>query len=349
MTLAPLFTPFRLSSRLTLPNRIVLAPCTRNRATADLSPTPGTIAHYVARADAGLLITEAVLIQPGIQGFIGTPGLFLDSHERAWAQVADGVHKNGGRIFMQLWHPGRMSHSHFARTAPRSASDVLDPALRRASGGAELYHERPVPLAASEVREVIAAYARCAARAIGAGFDGVEVHGANGYLPEQFWRAHTNRRTDEWGGSAGKRARFMIEVVTACAEAVGPERVGLRLSPAAYFSEMRYSESDNDALKHILSTLAGTGLAYVHTGVVEDETVDYLKGTSTEFLRRHWPETLVGNGAFTPGFAAEGIQSGAFELAAFGRAFLANADLVSRLAGGMPLKPYSRAILDGFR
>lgn len=348
MTLDPLFQPYALTSRLTLANRIVLAPCTRNRATRDLSPTPGAVAHYADRAQAGLLITEAVLILPGIQGYLDTPGLFLDSHERAWARVADGVHARGGRIFLQLWHPGRMTHSHFAKATPRSASDVLDPARRRQAGGVELYNEKPEPLSADEIAGVIAAYADCARRALRAGFDGVEIHGANGYLPEQFWRAHTNRRNDAWGGTPAKRARFAIEVVAACADAVGAERVGLRLSPAAYFSEMRHSDTDNEALVDILTAIRGQGLAYVHTGVVEDGHIGYLSGTSTEFLRRHWAGTLIGNGGYSPEFAASGVVSGAFELAAFGKAFLANADLVERLQTGTALRPYSRAVLDGF-
>lgn len=348
MTLDALFRPYRLTPRLTLPNRIVLAPCTRNRATADLSPTPGAARHYGERADAGLLITEAVLILPGIQGFIDTPGIFLDSHQRAWAGVADAVHDRGGRIFLQLWHPGRMSHSHFAGTAPRSASDVLDPARRRQVGGLELYHERPWPLSGAEIGAVIAAYAAAARRAIAAGFDGVEIHAANGYLPEQFWRAHTNRRTDAWGGTAAGRARFTIEVAGACAQAVGAGRVGIRLSPAAYFSEMKYSEGDNDALDLILSKLSECGLAYVHTGVVTDDPVGYLGGTSTAYLRRRWAGTLIGNGGYTPEFAAEGIDRGDFDLAAFGKLFLANPDLVARLSAGADLAPYSRAVLDGF-
>lgn len=348
MTLAPLFRPCQLTPRLRLPNRIVLAPCTRNRATPDLSPTDGAVAHYADRAAAGLLITEAVLIAPGIQGYIDTPAIFTDAHQTAWGRVAAGVHDRGGRIFLQLWHPGRMAHSHFSGAPPRSASDVLDPALRRQVGGLELYNERPVPLGGDEVRAVIAAYAAAAGRAVAAGFDGVEIHGANGYLPEQFWRAHTNRRTDEWGGSTEARARFPLEVVAACADAVGADRVGLRLSPAAYFSEMRYTEGDNATLIHILSTLAQTGLAYVHCGVVTDDPVDYLGATSSQFLRRHWPGKLIGNGGYSPEFAADGIAESNFDLAAFGKLFLANPDLVDRLANDEPLLPYSRAVLDRF-
>ncbi len=347
-TLAPLFEPFTLAPGLELPNRIVLAPCTRNRATPDKGPTPGAVAHYASRAAAGLLITEAVLISPGIQGYLDTPGIWTDAHEAGWARVAEGVHAAGGRIFLQLWHPGRMAHPHFTGVPPRAPSAVLDPARRRQVGNFELYHEEPVAMTAAQIDEALDDYAAATRRALRAGFDGVEIHGANGYLPEQFWRRHTNRRTDLWGGTADRRARFTVELCARLAAIAGAHRVGLRLSPAAYFSEMRHSPGDNAALDLILARIAPLGLAYVHTGVVTDDAVDYLHGTSTEYLRARWPGVLVGNGGYTPGRAAGLVAAGACELAAFGKLFLANPDLVDRLRDGEPLRPYSRAVLDAF-
>lgn len=345
--LAPLFQPFTLTARLTLPNRILLAPCTRNRATPDLAPTEGTVAHYAARAAAGLLITEAVLISPGIQGYVDTPGIFTDAQQAAWARVAAAVHDRGGRIFLQLWHPGRMAHSHFHGVPPRAPSAVFDPGPRRQTR-ITLEHEPPVPLTEPEILGILAAYETAALRAVAAGFDGVEIHGANGYLPEQFWRMHTNRRTDGWGGTPERRARFTVEICRRLAAAIGAERVGLRLSPAAYFSEMKYTPGDNLALDVILARVAPLGLAYVHTGIVNDEPVDYLGGTSTEYLRARWPGVLIGNGGYTPERAAALVRSGACELVAFGKLFLANSDLVERLAAGREPVPYSRAVLDTF-
>lgn len=347
--LKPLFEPFSLTSRLELPNRILLAPCTRNRATEDLSPTPGAVDHYASRASAGLLITEATLITAQTQGYLDTPGIFLDSHERAWAKVADGVHEAGGRIFLQLWHTGRMAHSHYAKTEPRSASAVFDPAKRRQTGNLQLYNEPPLAMTETEIGEAIANYARAASRAASAGFDGIEIHGANGYLPEQFWRQHTNRRNDEWGGTAKKRARFTLEAVGACADAIGADRVGIRLSPAAYFSNMAYTDGDNESLEIILGSLGGYGIAYVHSGIVEDEPFDYLGGTSSEYLRAKWTGTLIGNGAYTPIAAAKGIANGTFDLAAFGKLFLANPRLPEQIAAGEELQTYSRELLKDFR
>ncbi len=344
---AALFQPFDLTPSLRLPNRIVLAPCTRNRALEDLSPTLGAADHYASRAAAGLLITEAVLISHGVQGYVDTPGIYTDAHQDAWSRVAKAVHERGGRIFMQLWHTGRMAHSHFHGVAPRAPSVVFDPGPRRQTR-VTLEHEPPIALREAEILGIMDDYEQAALRAVGAGFDGVEIHGANGYLPEQFWRMHTNRRSDGWGGTPERRARFSIEVCTRLAAAVGADRIGLRLSPMAYFSEMKYTFGDNLALDVILARLAGLGLAYVHTGIVDDKPEPVLGGTSNEYLRTRWPGALVANGALTPETGAAMVASGRAELVSFGKLFLANPDLPERLAQGMPLASYSRAMLDGF-
>lgn len=345
--LSALFEPFDLTPQLRLPNRIVLAPCTRNRALDDKSPTPGAVDHYAARAAAGLLVTEAVMIRPGIQGYVDTPGIYTDAHQDAWARVADAVHARGGRIFLQLWHLGRMAHSHFNGVPPQAPSVVFDPGPRRQTR-VTLEHEPPVALTEAEIAGILDDYEAAARRAMAAGFDGVEIHGANGYLLEQFWRRHTNRRTDAWGGTAERRARFAVEVCRRVAAAVGAERTGLRLSPAAYFGEMKYCEGDNQALETVLSRIAPLGLAYIHTGVVEDPPLDYLGDTSNGWLRKRWAGVLIANGALTPERAAGMVAGGAAEFAAFGKLFLANPDLVSRLRDGAPLVPYTRAVLDAF-
>jgi 2,4-dienoyl-CoA reductase-like NADH-dependent reductase (Old Yellow Enzyme family) len=346
--LGALFEPYRLNAALTLKNRILLAPCTRNRAEPDLAPTRGAIRHYAERAACGLLITEATIIARHVQGYVDTPGIFLDSHVERWSQVTDAVHRAGGSIFLQLWHPGRMAHSYYSGAQPLAPSAVLDEAARRQSRGVQLHHEMPREMTESEIAEAISQYRSAAHKARKAGFDGVEIHGANGYLPEQFLRLHTNRRSDAWGGSPSRRARFTLEVVDACSEAFGPERVGLRLSPAAYFSEMRYTPGDNDAFLAVFESLNARKIAYLHTGIVEDDQVHYLDGTSSAYLRRHYSGTLIGNGGYTAPAAAAHIRAGVFDLVAFGKLFLANPDLVERLHTGSPLQPYSRALLDHF-
>jgi N-ethylmaleimide reductase len=341
-----LFQPLLLG-RMQLPNRIVLAPCTRNRALADLSPTAGAIDYFAARADAGLLITEATLITPQAQGFLDTPGIFLDQHVRPWAAVTDAVHRRGGRIFLQIWHTGRVAHSHFQGAVPMGPSAVLDHALRHQVGGLEIYNEMPVVMSEQQIGEAIRQFGAACVRADQAGFDGVEIHGANGYLPEQFLRQHTNLRTDDWGGSEARRARFTLEVVDACCAAIGPARVGLRLSPAGTFSEMQWTPGDNETYELLIDAVRQRDLAYLHTGITEDDHFDRLGATSTGFLRQRWHGPLIGNGGYTPAAAAANIAAGAFDLIAFGKLFIANPDLVERLSAGRPPLPYRREMLDG--
>jgi len=343
-----LFQPFQLG-RLQLPNRIVLAPCTRNRALADLSPTAGAIDYFAARAEAGLLVTEATLITPLAQGFLDTPGIFLESHVRPWAAVTDAVHRRGGRIFLQVWHTGRVAHSHFKGAVPMGPSAVLDPALRHQVGGLEIYNEMPVVMTEQQINEAIRQFGAACVRADQAGFDGVEIHAANGYLPEQFLRQHTNRRTDAWGGSEARRARFTLEVVDACCAAVGAARVGLRLSPAGTFSEMQWTPGDNETYELLIDEARQRDLAYLHAGITEDDHFDRLGATSSGFLRQRWQGALIGNGGYTPAAAAANIAAGAFDLIAFGKLFIANPDLVARLRAGQTLAPYHRAVLDTLR
>ena len=342
-----LFKPLDLGAGLVLPNRLVLAPCTRNRATADLGPSEGAADYYAARADAGLLITEAVLVTREAQGYLDTPGLFADSHVPGWARVCDAVHARGGRIFAQLWHTGRIAHSHWAKVQPVAPSAVLDPILRRQAGGVELYNEMPRALQTQEIPSVIDLFRQAARRARAAGFDGVEIHGANGYLIEQFLRQHTNRRDDEWGGP--DRLRFALAVVQACLDEWGPHRVGLRLSPFPDFGEMRWTEGDNETYIALLQALSAQPLAYIHTGITQDLPHAEIGGSPSAFLRRHWPGLLIGNGGHSPEAAQAHVSAGAFDLISFGRLFIANPDLVTRLHQGQALREYHHGVLKDLR
>ena len=340
-----LFAPLDLGSGLVLPNRVVLAPCTRNRATPELGPSAGAADYYAQRAQAGLLITEAILVTPEAQGYLDTPGLFANSHVSGWRQVCDAVHAQGGRIFAQLWHTGRIAHSHWAKVQPVAPSAVLDPVLRRQAGGFELYNEMPRALGAREIPGVIDLFKQAAQRAHAAGFDGIEIHGANGYLIEQFLRQHTNRRDDAWGAGLQGRLRFALAVVHACVEVWGPHRVGLRLSPWPDFGEMRWSEGDNETYIALLQQVADLKLAYVHTGITQDSPHEQIGGTPSAFLRRHWPGVLIGNGGHSPETALQHVQAGDFDLVSFGRSFIANPDLVTRLREGLALRPYHHDVL----
>ncbi|MEU8600873.1 alkene reductase [Streptomyces parvulus] len=330
-----LFDSYRLGE-LTLPNRTVLAPMTRVRAAAGGLATPSMATYYAQRATAGLIVSEGV--QPSLigQSNPGTPGLHTDEQAAAWRQVTGAVHANGGRIFAQIMHGGRVSHPDTTGLRPVGPSavaavgDVFTPSGPRPA---------PVPraLETAEVPEHAHSYAAAARRAVDAGFDGVELHGANGYLISQFLSSNANLRTDRYGGPVAHRIRFAVEAAAATAEAVGAHRTGIRLSPAGTFWGVE--ETDVPELyAALLTELVRLGLAYVHLEATAEEEV--LVG-----LRRAWPGTLVMNPALPMGPKQAGrdeadhwLGLGA-DLISFGRGFLANPDLVERLRTGLPIAP----------
>ncbi|GGW46344.1 alkene reductase [Streptomyces griseoloalbus] len=325
---------------LRLPNRVVMAPMTRVRAAAGGLATPSMAAYYAQRATAGLIVTEGV--QPSLvgQSSPGTPGLHTDEQVASWRQVTDAVHTNGGRVFAQLMHGGRVSHPDTTGMRPVGPSAV--PAV------GEVFtptgpQPAPTPRAldTAEVPEHALAYAQAARRAVDAGFDGVELHGANGYLISQFLSSNANLRTDRYGGSLTGRVRFAVEAVSATVEAVGADRTGIRLSPGGTFWGVE--ETDVPELYAMLLTeLARLEVAYVHLEATAEEEV--LIG-----LRRAWPGTLIMNPVLPMGPKQTGrteadhwLGLGA-DLISFGRAFIANPDLVERLRTGLPIAPVDGA------
>ncbi|MFF5567465.1 alkene reductase [Streptomyces sp. NPDC012623] len=330
-----LFSSYRLGG-LTLPNRVVMAPMTRARAAAGGLATPSMATYYAQRATAGLIVSEGVQPSPIGQSNPGTPGLHTDEQVAAWRPVTDAVRANGGRIFAQLMHGGRVSHPETIGTVPVGPSavpavgDVFTPTGPQPA-------PTPRALDTAEVPEHAESYAEAARRAVDAGFDGVELHGANGYLISQFLSSNANLRTDRYGGSVANRIRFAVEAVSATVDAVGADRTGIRLSPGGAF----WGVEEHDALQlhtALLTELARLGLAYVHLeATVGDEVlVD---------LRRAWPGTLIMNPVFPMGpkqteraDADRWLGLGA-ELISFGRAFIANPDLVERLRTGLPVAP----------
>ncbi|GLY84464.1 alkene reductase [Actinoallomurus iriomotensis] len=334
-----LFDGYRLGD-LALPNRVVMAPMTRVRAAAGGLATPSMAAYYAQRATAGLIISEGV--QPSLVGQSnpGTPGLHTDEQVAAWRPVTAAVHANGGRIFAQIMHGGRVSHPDTIGTRPvgpsavPAAGDVFTPAGPRPA-------PTPRALETAEVPEHAASYARAARRAVEAGFDGVELHGANGYLISQFLSSNANLRTDRYGGSVAGRIRFAVEAVSATVDAVGGARTGIRLSPGGTFWGVE--ETDVPELYGALLTeLARLDLAYVHLEATAEEEV-------LVDLRRAWPGTLIMNPVLPMGAKQTGraeadhwLGLGA-ELISFGRGFLANPDLVERLRTGLPLAPVDEA------
>ena len=348
--LKSLFQPLRLTDALTLKNRIVVAPCTRNCAEPGLVPTAAAADYYAARAAAGLIVTEATLIARDCQGYRDTPGIYSDAQIRGWRRVTERVHAAGGVIFSQLWHVGRLAHPYYTGVPPMGPSAVPTEGACHQVRGVALNYMPVRALDASEIGRLVSTYADAAQNAMAAGFDGVELHGGNGYLIDQFLRQITNRRIDRHGGRVEDRARFALEVVDAIAARIGAGRVAMRLSPAAYFGLMEHTPGDEDTLLHLLRGLNQRQLAYVHLALHEDRTeYAYLEGRASAFLRRHYQGTLIGNGGYAPADAAKAIDNREVDLAAFGRLFIANPDFVERLRIGAELHSYERALLENFR
>jgi len=334
---AALLQPFRRGD-LTLPNRVVMAPLTRGRAGKERNPNRLMAEYYVQRAAAGLIISEATTISEQANGWLESPGIYTDAMQAGWADVTAAVHAAGGRIFLQLWHLGRASHSDFhGGSLPVSASAVrIDGDGIHTPLGKKPY-ETPRALEAWEIAAVVADYRRAAARARAAGFDGVEIHAANGYLIDQFLQSKTNHRTDDYGGSIEKRTRFLREVVEAVAAEWPAGRVGVRISPNGVFNDMG-SPNFREQFAHVATMLDRHDLAYLH--VVDGLAFGFHKlgepMTLADF-RQVFHGPLMGNCGYDFESAERAITAGYADLIAFGRPFISNPDLVDRFRHGWPL------------
>lgn len=339
-----LFETYQLNETITLNNRILMAPLTRCMADAELVPTAEMVAYYARRADAGLIITEATIIRPDGQGYPNTPGIFTQSQIAGWRKVTDAVHAKGGKIFVQLWHTGRVAHPHFF-----GGGDVLAPSAQKIEGSVsrmrELTYVTPKPATLEDIQGLVRDYAKAAENAIEAGFDGVEIHGANGYLIDAFLHHDSNRRTDEYGGTPEKMSRFALEVVDAIIARIGKDRTGLRLSPGAYFN-MATDSRDRAVFDYLLPELETRDIAFVHIGIFDDcMEFDYLGGRASSYVRAHYGKTLVGVGSYSAETASEAIAADKFDLIAIGRPFIANPDYIARVRDGLELVPYSDEML----
>jgi N-ethylmaleimide reductase len=346
MSSAKLFDPFTLGA-LTLPNRAVMAPLTRNRAVAGLVPNPLAIEYYAQRASAGLLITEASQVSHQGQGYQDTPGIYSKEQIAGWRKVTDEVHKRGGRIFIQLWHVGRISHTELQ---PDHGAPVAPSAIRAKTktfvGGKFVDCSEPRALALPEIPGIVEDFRKGAANAIAAGFDGVEIHGANGYLLDQFAKDGTNKRTDAYGGSIENRARLMLEVAEAVAKEIGAARTGIRISPVTPANDV--SDSHPQPLfDHIVERLNALKLVYIH--VVEGATGGPRDVAPFDYasLRKRFKGAYIANNGYSFDLASQVLDAGAADLIAFGKLYIANPDLVERLKKGAPLNEPDRTTFYG--
>lgn len=340
MTLYPhLFQPLRLGA-VELPNRIVMAPMTRNRAEPGEVASALALEYYRQRASAGLIITEGSQIDASARGPLRTPGIHSPQQIAAWRRITDSVHAAGGRMALQLWHTGRAGHPDTLGHLAYSASPIAINGLTWTRKG-QVPHVAPQALTLDQIPVVLGQYATAARNAIAAGFDAVEIHGANGYLIDQFLRSSANHRTDGYGGSIENRTRFMREVVAAVVDAVGADRTGIRLSPTNPYQDM--SDPDPAGLFiHAASALKPFGLAYLHVMEPVNPTLRVPSPPAewlTPRLKQAFGGPTIANGGFTGMLAEHAIKEGYADAVSFGVPFLANPDLVRRLEIGAALNP----------
>lgn len=341
-----LFDPIRVGD-VDLANRIVMAPLTRSRSVG-LKPGPLAVEYYRQRANAGLIITEGAQVCPEGQGYLDTPGIHSPEQIEAWRQVTDAVHAEGGRIAVQLWHVGRISHADFQPGGGAPVSSTARPIQAKTFTARGLEPVTPArALRTDEIPGVVGQFAHAARCAMEAGFDAVEVHGANGYLIDQFLRDSINDRTDAYGGSIENRARFLVEVMSAVSQAIGAGRTGLRLSPVTPVNDAGQDSQAQALFNHVVEQLAPLNLAFLHviegmTGGARDiAPFDYAA------LRQRFKGAWMVNNGYSREMALQAVADGHADLVAFGRDYISNPDLVRRLRLNAELAKVDRATLYG--
>ncbi len=347
MSAGKLFSPFKLGA-LALPNRIAMAPMTRCRAANPaIAPTPMMVEYYGLRADAGLIVSEGVPVSPQARGYAFTPGLYSTAQVAGWQAVTQEVRKQGGRIFAQLWHCGRISHGGLREDgAPPVGPSTLAAnsrslALDRATGQpAFVTCEAPRALSTAEVKGVVGEFVQAARNAVAAGFDGVEIHGANGYLLDQFRCPYVNDRHDEYGGSLENRCRLHLDIAREVAAAVGRERTGIRLSPHGQANDMQPDPEPMATYGYLAEELQKLGLAYLH---LYDQSTSWIHDPANALLRlirAKFTNALMLCGGFDGAKAEAALAAGSGDLIAIGKPFISNPDLVARLRQGVETVPW---------
>lgn len=332
-----LFQPFKLGD-ITLANRMVMAPLTRNRAEPGNVPGPMTVEYYAQRASVGLIIAEATQVSAQAQGYVATPGLHTPEQIAGWRKVTDAVHAKGGKIFVQLWHTGRMSHTAFqpGEQAPVAPSAIRANAKTYIPGQGYVDTSEPRALETAEIAGIVADFRTAARHAIEAGFDGVEIHGAHGYLLDAFLRDGSNKRTDQYGGSIENRARFLLEVMSAVTQEIGAGKVGVRISPVSPVNDSNES-NPQPLFEHVVRELDKLHPVYIH--VVEGFTGGPRDNAPFDYdaIRRLYQGVWMVNNGYTKEMAEAALQSGKADLVSFGRLMITNPDLPRRFKENAPL------------
>ncbi|MGJ9419047.1 alkene reductase [Massilia sp. CMS3.1] len=332
-----LFQPTRIGD-IEVANRVVMAPLTRSRAdeaAGDVPGSPMNIEYYRQRSNAGLIISEGTQVSPLGKGYMATPGIYSDAQVEGWKPITQAVHDAGSKIVAQIWHVGRVTHPNLTGGAQPIAPSAVAPKVTAYTHAGKVEAPEPRAIAFEEIKEIVAEYRRGAANAIRAGFDGIELHGANGYLIDQFLRDGANKRTDEYGGSIENRARFALEVVDAVVAEIGAGRVGIRLSPVTPANDL--ADSNPQAVfGYLVEELNKRGIAFIHfvegaTGGPRD-----VPGFDFAWARQAFKGTYIANNGYDRQMALDAVESGRADAVAFGRAYIANPDLVQRLKLNAP-------------
>jgi N-ethylmaleimide reductase len=346
-----LFTPIEIGP-LRLEHRVVMAPLTRSRSQqpGDI-PSALMLQYYTQRASkGGFIVSEATSISPSARGWFGSPGIYTDQHVAGWRKITAAIHAKGAFIFSQLWHTGRASHIDTSGFTPVTSSVdpnyIRDETIRVSIPQGWAHPSEHRALEIGEIRGIIEDYRKAAERAKTAGFDGVELHSGNGYLPDQFLQDGVNKRTDAYGGSIENRSRFLLEVLGVLVEVWGANRVGVRIAPGGRWNGM--SDSDPDALfDYVAAQLNRLALAYLH--IIEPRirgntlVAEGQPPIAAERLRKIFKGTIIAAGGFEPDTAEKAVEGGIADLVAFGKHFVANPDLPKRIRLGLPLNPYDRS------
>jgi N-ethylmaleimide reductase len=334
-----LFQPTRVGD-IEIRNRVVMAPLTRSRADGPAGDVPGSpmnIEYYRQRSNAGLIISEGTQVSPAGKGYMSTPGIYSDAQVEGWKPITRALHEAGSRIVAQIWHVGRVAHPELTGGVQPVAPSSVKPNVLTYTRKGKVEAPEPRALDKEEIKQVVDEYRRSAANAMRAGFDGVEIHGANGYLIDQFLRDGANKRTDEYGGSIENRARFALEVVDAVIAEVGADRVGIRLSPVTPPNDLSDS-NPRGVFGHLIEQLNQRGIAFIHfiegaTGGPRD-----VPGFDFAWARKAFKGSYIANNGYTRDMALDAVESGHADAVAFGRLYIANPDLVQRLKLNAPFE-----------
>ncbi|MCE2983336.1 MAG: alkene reductase [Parachlamydia sp.] len=341
--------PYDLNSLIHLQNRMVMAPMTRCFADQN-KPTEAMADYYARRGGFGLIISEATMVSEDASGYFGTPGIYSNNQIEGWRNVCKKVHAKGARFFLQLWHAGMMSHPHFrSGQEPLSASRTLPKKASIPRTGGQLKYGFSKKIDEKEMAEVKGAFVQAADNALQAGCDGIELHAANGYLLDSFLHYYSNNRTDQYGGSSENMCRYPLEMIDLLIETIGPDRLGVRLSPVPIPSmeNIEEDERDKDVFIYLLNQLERRGIAYVHAS--SDDDINQSGGLGmpvSAFLKKHFTKQVIGCGGYTIESGSQAIRNKEFELIAFGKLAIANPDLVELLKAEKMVKKFETLMLN---